>query len=306
MNIVANLKIEQFCLNLLFLTVLLTNSVSLLQACTGSVRAGFFKPIVSDDASDETDGAICGTLREMSGSPVTRTESLSRIIAATASTTASVSATVSVPEPTVASEKVAATRALIWAVMENNLAEVTAAVAKGADVNAFSGAYGHTLFNHQTSLMLAVRFKYLDIVNYLLNVPDINVNKREIRSGNTALDLAILTNYQDNNLEIIKLLLNKGADPVYGLSKQTHNMLCEFLEYKIIKERSVAALARGSLTPAEVAFYTPISQWRFSEGYQAVIATREQRLAGVAGRLKAAADYALYLDFWNNLKVDYR
>ena len=176
-----------------------------------------FRPVRDSYDGDEFDGVVCGVAREIS-SPLAAAKAISREIA-TADITVSDAKLVGASEMPRSVNPVHA--ALVKAIFRNDLARVDAAVRAGADINALVGYDYDGLMQHQTCLMMAVRFKLPDVVKYLLSVPGIDVNKPDPIYGNTALIYATSAMISDDleasridnaiALEIATLLLSKTA-----------------------------------------------------------------------------------------------
>lgn len=299
--------------------------------------SGLSGQLIASD--DERSGAVCGVAKELSSpSPVRMAEDVTSqvimapVVASTTTTTTTTGATgISGESKKVFTDSQMMHETLVLAVKHNDLAGINFALKNGANVNALAGDSGH-LWCNQSCLMIAVRFKLLDVVKYLLNVPGIDVNQPDSITGTTALmyavisphttevsqpfgenwrvdrssateiikclldqpsikinqknkigctalDYAVLSDDRDDKLEAVNLLLEKGADPVNGLSKQVRDELCLYLEGQATQTCGLSKVS------------------------QSILAARTRALADLEHKLKMAADYALYLESaWNKTK----
>lgn len=93
------------------------------------------------------------------------------------------------------------------AAMYGNLAKVEQLIAKGAEVNAITEC-------GKTPMMLAAMYGHKSVIETLINAgadPNLGADE-DLEEGDTALMYVITSFFASNQAEIIKLLINRGAD----------------------------------------------------------------------------------------------
>ena len=93
---------------------------------------------------------------------------------------------------------------LLAGAKQGNIDKIKTAVKNGVDVN--------TKPLGETALMSATSNGHKEIVSYLLEHPDINVNVKDSFDDSTALFYAIFSGTSDVRLDIMEMLIEKGAD----------------------------------------------------------------------------------------------
>jgi hypothetical protein len=121
--------------------------------------------------------------------------------------------------------------ALMLAVEDNNLALIKALLAKGADINGTNQC-------GRTALIIAVVKNNEDAVQLLINDPKININQQELAYDFTALDMAC----ERNNIDIVEILLNAGADPEVHDIPAVEEEIWDLLEDAIDKKHEKESL----------------------------------------------------------------
>lgn len=142
--------------------------------------------------------------------------------------------------------------------------------------------------NEQTALMVAAYQGNVEIVKSLLSYSETDVNIQS-KNGNTALIWAALIHNQKNQKEIIKLLLDRGADPNitnYNLqtyydkinrNKKSYSIQRSYKDYNLRKKNRAAtklqSVARGDLTRKKqyINKFKRYKQWEDRPAFDSII-----------------------------------
>jgi len=142
--------------------------------------------------------------------------------------------------------------------------------------------------NEQTPLMVAAYEGNVEIVKLLLSYSETDVNIQS-NNGNTALIWAAHIHNQKNQKEIIKLLLDRGADPnitnynsqtyydKINRNKKTYSIQRSYKDYKLRKNNKAASklqsIARGNLTRKKkyIPKFRRYKQWKDRGAFDSII-----------------------------------
>jgi ankyrin repeat protein len=142
--------------------------------------------------------------------------------------------------------------------------------------------------NEQTALMVAAYQGNLQIVKSLLSYSATDVNLQS-DNGNTALIWAAHIHNQKNQKEIIKLLLERGADPnitnynsqtyydKINRNKKSNSIQRSYKDYKLRKKNKAASklqsIARGNLTRKKkyIPKFRRYKQWKDRGAFDSII-----------------------------------